>query len=145
MLMVVETGKGLAKGSTGFWRMTSCQNAARFPGQNLEQAVDETPNSSHLLSTLEINNAEKLETHQHVALNTQRPKPGPVQAGISKVRPSNRKQLHQYQQLTFFTATTQKMAPSSATSTPAARSPRPSRPRWVPTAATRSSSTIFKR
>jgi hypothetical protein len=42
-------------------------------------------------------------------------------------------------------ATMPKMAPSSATSTPAGRSPRPSRPPSAPTDATRSSSTTSRR
>jgi hypothetical protein len=85
-------------------------------------------------------------THrQHVSVDTQRPQLRAFQAGLPEVS-ARCPTTDKFTLLTTpQTATTLRMAPSFATSMPAGRLPRLSRPRWVPSDATRSSSTTSRR
>lgn len=99
---------------------------------------------------------------RHVSQHPQRAQREPLQAGLQQVSGSSiasftppyhamptdrhhQETLHQPANTPLPPATTPKMAPSCATSTPAGPSPRPSRRRSAPTAATRSSSTTCRR
>jgi hypothetical protein len=80
----------------------------------------------------------------HVSLHSWSSQRWPVQGRLPKVR-SPSKTHSERRMLTETPATTQRMAPSFATSTHAALLPRPSRLRWVPMAATRLSSTTCRK
>jgi hypothetical protein len=100
----------------------------------------------HLTHSSPVNHISHRLTNtcNHVSLHSWSSQRRLVQARLPKVRFPSKPQSDQ-QMLTTPLATTQRMAPSFATSTHAVPSPRPFRLRSVPMAATRSSSTTCRK
>jgi hypothetical protein len=150
-------------------RHVMVQNSLRFPSlqhaANLPSFVGQGPKNSRTSretkSPANATNTTLLDHHStfspvnhlshrltntcnHVSLHSWSSQRWPVQARLPKVRFPSKTQSDQ-QVLTIPLATTQRMAPSFATSTHAVPSPRPSRLRLVPMAATRLSSTTCRK